>query len=63
MTPSEDNFNATFKHSLTERRRISVARTGNQLLFTVRLGRNTCLSVTDNMILLKEMLQNFPHPT
>jgi len=60
------NFNATFKRSLTEsrqRRRISVTRTGNKLLFIVMLGRNTWMSVTDNMILLKEMLQIFPQPT
>jgi hypothetical protein len=32
------------------------------LLFTVMLGRNTWMSVTD-MILLKEMLQIFPQRT
>jgi hypothetical protein len=31
MTPSEDSFNATFKHSLTQRHRISVTRTGGKI--------------------------------
>ena len=31
MTPSEDSFSATFKHLLTERRRVSVTRTGGKI--------------------------------